>query len=223
LNASFESGVITISHQDGIRIGSLEVTEAAVRGSAETTLRLAIDLGDPSVAAAGQEWTLTLDNTPHPFMLTLSDVDDVNDVAREIAALAAPTEFAVSQGSSNDSLRVTHGSAFTPSFTVNGTSAGVIEHSVAFDLSEAKAGSAWTLLHPEYAVVVPQPDPFRVPQAYFTARGDQQFLNFVNDWIELKSRDNTIDTLYDYWILGRDEKSQKPRWSIVRDVLHWVD
>ena len=40
---------------------------------------------------------------------------------------------------------------------------------------------------------------------------------------ELKRRDNTIDGLYDYWILGRDAENQEPRWSIIRDVLHWVD
>ncbi len=87
----------------------------------------------------------------------------------------------------------------------------------------AEAASAWTLLYPEFTVVVPQPDPFRVPMAYFVSRGDQELVNFVNDWLELKRRDNTLDELYRYWILGRDEENQEPRWSIIRDVLHWVD
>ena len=87
----------------------------------------------------------------------------------------------------------------------------------------AEAASAWTLLYPEFSVVVPQPDPVRVPMAYFVSRSDQELVNFVNDWLELKKRDNTIDALYRYWILGRDEENREPRWSIIRNVLHWVD
>jgi ABC-type amino acid transport substrate-binding protein len=87
----------------------------------------------------------------------------------------------------------------------------------------AESLAAWTLLHPQYSVAVPQPDPFRAPLAYPVARGDQELVNFLNDWIELKRKDNTIDALYRYWILGRDEVRREARWSVIRDVLHWVD
>jgi hypothetical protein len=29
--------------------------------------------------------------------------------------------------------------------------------------------------------------------------------------------------LYDFWILGRGAASTEPRWSVIRDVLGWVD
>jgi ABC-type amino acid transport substrate-binding protein len=86
----------------------------------------------------------------------------------------------------------------------------------------AEAGSAWTLLYPHFAVVVPQPGLLSVPLAYATARGDQEFIDYINAWIELKKKDGTVSRLYDYWILGRGAVEKKPRWSILRDVLHWV-
>ena len=32
-----------------------------------------------------------------------------------------------------------------------------------------------------------------------------------------------IDETYDYWVLGQGAQSHEPRWSIIRDVLGWVD
>lgn len=87
----------------------------------------------------------------------------------------------------------------------------------------AERGSAWTLLHPKLSVVVPGPDVVKVPLAYPLARHDQAFASFINTWIELKRKDGTIDALYKRWILGQDASVRQPRWSIMRDVLHWVE
>ena len=87
----------------------------------------------------------------------------------------------------------------------------------------AERGSAWTLLYPAYTVVVPEPGAVKIPLAYPIARQDRRFGEFVNTWIELKRKDGTFDGLYQYWILGRDREPRPPRWSIVRDVLHWVE
>jgi Na+/H+-dicarboxylate symporter/ABC-type amino acid transport substrate-binding protein len=87
----------------------------------------------------------------------------------------------------------------------------------------AERGSAWTLIHPRYSVVVPQPSRVRLPLAYAIARRDEPFSRFINTWIELKQKDGTIAALYDHWILGRSAGHGGPRWSVIRDVLHWVD
>jgi ABC-type amino acid transport substrate-binding protein len=55
------------------------------------------------------------------------------------------------------------------------------------------------------------------------ARRDQEWVQFVNTWIELKRRDGTIDALYGHWILGKNAVKREPRWSVIRNVLHWVD
>ena len=87
----------------------------------------------------------------------------------------------------------------------------------------AERGSAWTLMHPEYSVVVPGPDPIRVPLAYPIGKRDQRLAAFVNTWLALKRKDGTIDAVYKHWILGQNATSRQPRWSIVRNVLHWVE
>ena len=85
----------------------------------------------------------------------------------------------------------------------------------------AERGSAFTLLHPQYSVVVPKPRLLKVPLAYIVAGGDQQLAGVVNTWIELKRKDGTIDELFAHWILGRSSAAAERRWSILDDVLHW--
>ena len=87
----------------------------------------------------------------------------------------------------------------------------------------AERGSAWTLMYPAYSVVVPGPAPIRVPLAYPIARHDQTLAAFVNTWIGLKRKDGTIDAAFAHWILGRDAAPPRARWSIIRNVLHWVE
>jgi Na+/H+-dicarboxylate symporter/ABC-type amino acid transport substrate-binding protein len=87
----------------------------------------------------------------------------------------------------------------------------------------AERGSVLSLLYPKYAVVVPEPGTVKIPLAYPVARHDKDFAAFLNTWIELKRRDGTIDALYGHWILGKQAGKRQPRWSIMRNVLHWVD
>lgn len=85
----------------------------------------------------------------------------------------------------------------------------------------AERGSFLTLLHPAWSVAVPHPLEIRLPLAYPVARHDLEMARFLGLWIELKRKDGTIRALYDHWILGKDAKARRPRWSILRDVLGW--
>ncbi len=87
----------------------------------------------------------------------------------------------------------------------------------------AESGSAWTLVYPEYSVAVPLPDPVLIPLAYLMPLGEREMVDFVNTWIDLKEKDKTIKELYDYWILGEHAKKKEPRWSVIHNVLGWVD
>jgi ABC-type amino acid transport substrate-binding protein len=87
----------------------------------------------------------------------------------------------------------------------------------------AERGSVYTLLHPAYSVVVPQPDTIKLPLGYPVARGDERWATFINTWLELKRRDGTIDALYKHWILGQSAAPSSRRWSVIRNVLGWVD
>jgi Na+/H+-dicarboxylate symporter len=90
-------------------------------------------------------------------------------------------------------------------------------------LMPAERGSAWTMRYPQYSAVVPLPNPIHIPMAFGMALGEPELASFVNSWIELKRHDGTFDELYQYWILGKNVTPATPRWSIIRDVLHWVD
>ena len=87
----------------------------------------------------------------------------------------------------------------------------------------AERGSVLTLLNPKYTVVVPEPGIIRIPLAYPVGRRDTDWAYFLNTWIELKRRDGTIDALYGHWILGKQTGKRQLRWSIMRNVLHWVN
>jgi Na+/H+-dicarboxylate symporter/ABC-type amino acid transport substrate-binding protein len=87
----------------------------------------------------------------------------------------------------------------------------------------AESGSVLTLLYPKYTVVVPEPEIVKIPLAYPLARRDQDWAHFINTWIELKRRDGTIDALYGHWILGKQALKREPRWSIMRNLLHWAE
>jgi ABC-type amino acid transport substrate-binding protein len=85
-------------------------------------------------------------------------------------------------------------------------------------VAAAERGSAWTLLHPEFTVVVPQPGLVRIPLGYPLVR-DDAWRNFIDRWLELKRKDGTFDELYSYWILGQDAAEKRRRWSILDDLI----
>ena len=87
----------------------------------------------------------------------------------------------------------------------------------------AERGSVLTMLNPRFSVVIPEGASVKMPLAYPIAGSDESWIRFVNTWIGLKKRDGFIDTLYDQRIRGRAASRKAPRWSIIRDVLHWVD
>jgi Na+/H+-dicarboxylate symporter/ABC-type amino acid transport substrate-binding protein len=86
----------------------------------------------------------------------------------------------------------------------------------------AESGSAWTLIYPQFTVALPKPVILAVPVAYAVRKGDPEWLGYLDVWIQLKKNDQTIQRLYDHWILGQYAQSGK-RWSVIRDVLGWVD
>lgn len=87
----------------------------------------------------------------------------------------------------------------------------------------AEAGSVWTLVYPDFSVAVPQPEVISIPMAYPVRLGDERMVEFMNHWLELKRQDGTLQRLKAYWIQGHEPKDSTRRWSVIRDVLGWVD
>ncbi|KAA1192840.1 cation:dicarboxylase symporter family transporter [Pseudohalioglobus sediminis] len=83
-------------------------------------------------------------------------------------------------------------------------------------------GSAYAYRYPQYTVVGSSRE-IGIPASYPVPKGDLEMMQFMNNWIQLKRLDGTIDALYQYWMLGGAAKQKQPRWSVIRDVLGWVD
>ena len=111
----------------------------------------------------------------------------------ELVLLKSPSDFFGDQGASLDAMLYT-----------------------------AEAGSVWTLMYPAYTVSIPRPDILSLPLAYGVAQPEREFTRYLNTWIDLKQKDLTVKAPYDHWILGRNVADREPRWSIIRNVLHWV-
>jgi Na+/H+-dicarboxylate symporter/ABC-type amino acid transport substrate-binding protein len=87
----------------------------------------------------------------------------------------------------------------------------------------AERGAIWSIRHPRLSVVVPDPPIMTIPLAYVVGERDERLRLLLNTWIDLLQRDGTIDELRDYWVYGKAAEEKRPRWSIIRNVLGWVD
>jgi Na+/H+-dicarboxylate symporter len=87
----------------------------------------------------------------------------------------------------------------------------------------AEVGMAWSLVHPEYTVVIPRDRIVRRPLAYALSPAREELARVVDQWVVLQKARGNVDAAYDYWILGKGTERRAPRWSIARDVLGWLD
>lgn len=90
-------------------------------------------------------------------------------------------------------------------------------------LISLEAGKTWTILFPEYATIYNRERIKSFPTAYAMARGNLSLQTFLNSWLLIQQSSGYIDTLYGYWILGENAAPKQPRWSVIKDVLAWVD
>ncbi|MHC4940384.1 MAG: cation:dicarboxylate symporter family transporter [Planctomycetota bacterium] len=90
-------------------------------------------------------------------------------------------------------------------------------------VTSAEAGSAWSVLRPGFAVLAPEDLRVSVPVVYPVGGRDREFRGFLEGWAKLMHRTRRTDEIYDYWILGKGVERRGPRWSVVRDVLRWVE
>ncbi len=90
-------------------------------------------------------------------------------------------------------------------------------------LVDVEIGTAWTLLHPEYTVVIPAASQLRMPSGFAVAKGQHDLAALLGRWIAAKKSTGELQTAYDYWILGGGAEKKQARWSIGKDVLHWFE
>ena len=66
----------------------------------------------------------------------------------------------------------------------------------------AATASAWTLINPEYTVIVPKPARPKISMAFAINTNDNTFEIFMRNWIVMMQKNQTIDELFSYWIAG---------------------
>ena len=89
----------------------------------------------------------------------------------------------------------------------------------------AEEGFTWTLLYPHYSVAMFTPNnSLKFPIAYPVAKdGGESFRLLLNAWLTMSKTNGLLHRAYEYWILGEKEPSTIPkRWSVIRNVLHFV-
>ncbi|MDD1689107.1 MAG: cation:dicarboxylase symporter family transporter [Methanoregula sp.] len=88
----------------------------------------------------------------------------------------------------------------------------------------AEEGYTLTLLYPFYDVAIIQPyDTYQIMYAYpIPLNSSESYRHAVNYWITTEKTYGMLDKKYDYWVLGNIPSVNGPRWSVLRNVLHWV-
>ncbi len=89
-------------------------------------------------------------------------------------------------------------------------------------VTAAEKAAAWSLLYPRYSPVVPTPV-VRLPAAFPIPHDEEDLADYMKIWLTIRKKDGSIQKLYDYWVLGKAEHAAQHRWSVIRDVLHWID
>jgi Na+/H+-dicarboxylate symporter/ABC-type amino acid transport substrate-binding protein len=88
----------------------------------------------------------------------------------------------------------------------------------------AEEGYTLTLQYPFFDVAIIEPyDSYLMLYGYPIARNSSEYyLLALNYWIRMEKDYGMLEKKYDYWVLGKFPGSVEHRWSVVRNVLHWV-
>ena len=88
----------------------------------------------------------------------------------------------------------------------------------------AEEGYTLTLQYPFYDVAIIQPyDSYRMMYAYPVAKdSSESYLLALDYWVRMEKDYGMLDAKYNYWVLGEVPGATEPRWSVIRNELHWV-
>jgi len=81
----------------------------------------------------------------------------------------------------------------------------------------------WCLTHPDYVTVSFDHTLGKKFFGYPCAIKTELFVNFIDDWLDLKEEQGFKLKQQQYWFLGKSQPTENQRWSIIRNVLHWTN
>lgn len=132
----------------------------------------------------------------------------------------------------NDKLRIGAIGAFQEivkmhlplaSFVLEEDLEGLLKGSVDAWLTLRREGFVWTLSQPDFAMIDYEGALGKSFLAYPIPMGDADWLTFLNSWLALKEQSGFKHTMTQYWLEGESIRKEPRRWSLIRNVLHWVD
>jgi proton glutamate symport protein len=78
--------------------------------------------------------------------------------------------------------------------------------------------AAWAAAHPGWTAVAPEDIGSSLPFAYMMPPDADNLRAFVDQWLDLKADDGFRQRQIDYWILGKSQRVQLPRWSLLQQL-----
>jgi proton glutamate symport protein len=82
---------------------------------------------------------------------------------------------------------------------------------------------AWAAANPGFSAVVPTDFGPPLLMAYLMPPHSQTFAGFIDQWLDLQRASGFERRMREYWLQGRPRPDDRPRWSVIRNVLHWVE
>jgi Na+/H+-dicarboxylate symporter len=80
----------------------------------------------------------------------------------------------------------------------------------------------WCLSNPDYVVLNLGNVLGEFYFAYACKLGALNWAIFLDEWLQLKEQSGFLEEQRNYWLEGKPPASQSMRWSVIRNVLHWV-
>lgn len=76
--------------------------------------------------------------------------------------------------------------------------------------------------YPSLTAVVPEGGGGPILLAYYMGPDAASLQRYLDHWIEVQEKNGFAEGQSRYWIEGIPSEEREPRWSILRNVLHWV-
>ena len=85
-------------------------------------------------------------------------------------------------------------------------------------LTSAERAASLTIFHPDYKLV--NPLPYHINNGLvFPLADDEVWKRYIDNWIDYRTNDGTIQKIYNEWILGEEYQKEKKKWSIWSNVI----
>ena len=99
-----------------------------------------------------------------------------------------------------------------------------LSHFENFDAALWTEAQAVALVRTRKGITAVRPTDFGNPFlfTYMIPGNSPEFLRYVNYWMKLEETGKFAQQMKVHWIQGEPLANGKPRWSVIRDVLHWV-